>query len=78
MLNAIGEESKYAHMNMDFLEDGIVSAKTISDLKAVQTSINNISDAVKEDNNFQQMRSNILSDIVQKENQIALIIQKRN
>lgn len=76
MLREIGEESSFASKNLDFLEEGIVSAKTLSDLKAVQNSIDSISSAVKEENKFNEARSKILTDIVQKENELAQLRAK--
>lgn len=66
-------ESSIIYKNLESLENGIVSAKTITDLKNVEDSIRGISDAVKEENKVQDTRKKLIDDITQKENQLAQI-----
>lgn len=69
-------ESSIVYQNLESLESGIVSAKTITDLKNVEYSIKGIANAVKEENKVQDERKRLIDDITQKENQLSQIKMK--
>lgn len=73
MMRSVSSESSIAHKSLAFLEDGIVSAKTLADLNNVEKSIKGITDAVKEENKVQDLRQKLIDDITQKENQLIQI-----
>ena len=73
MMRSVASESSVAYKSLAFLEDGIVSAKTITDLNNVEKSIKGISEAVKEENKVQELRQKLIDDITQKENQLAQV-----